>query len=67
MRSTALPDQQALDARARIATLEAALARIDAIASSCHSDMQGRLADETHRRAHDVLANIARTASSALT
>lgn len=44
--------------------LKRALAEIAQLASDCRSDMQGRLGDSEHRRAFDVLGNIAQRASA---
>jgi len=46
--------------------LRSALEEIGRAALACWSEMQGRLVDDEHRRAHRALASIAKTASDAL-
>lgn len=45
---------------------DTALDEIGRLAMSCWMDMQGRLADDEHRRAHGVLARIAALAAGAM-
>jgi hypothetical protein len=49
------------------AELQTALDEIGRLALGCWMDMQGRLVDDTHKRAHDVLGSIARRAAVAFT
>lgn len=46
--------------------LRLALDEIGRVALACWMDMQGRLADDEHRRAHNVLGSIIRQANRAL-
>lgn len=50
----------------RIAQLEANLDAIGTLARLVWNDMQGRLVDDQHRRAHKALGRIAQQASNAL-
>ncbi len=51
---------------AEIARLQEALDEIGRVAMSCWMDMQGRLVDDEHRRAHGVLGSIAKAAAATL-
>jgi hypothetical protein len=48
----------ALTNHVRIAELESKLVEIGRLAMECWIDMQGRLLDDEHRRAHGVLGSI---------
>lgn len=50
----------------RIIELEAAVDDIGRQALSCWMDMQGRLLDDEHRRAHDVLGFIVKRSAFVL-
>ncbi len=46
--------------------LRLALDDIGRLAVSCWMDMQGRLVDDEHKRAHEALGSISKAASTAL-
>lgn len=52
--------------RAEVERLREALARIQILSHQAWCDLQGRLQDAEHKRAHDVLARINADASTAL-